>query len=110
MNDVIIMQMLFTESLDLSNYVHLSSVRPNMITFTWDPVVNTCPSLQYHIDTNCGILCPDNTTTDTTITCSRVTAISSNNCSFAVYASAMCGINTTVGTESSISLRLNGRI
>ena len=104
---------LSTASLNLSGYVHVSDVRPNMITFTWGPAVNMCPFLQYHIETNCGI-CLENTTADTTITCSRIimSTIDSNtnDCSFAVHASTMCGTNKTViGTDSSISLRLNGR-
>ena len=83
-----------------------------MMTFTWGPVVNVCPSLLYHIETNCGIilLCPENTTA-TTITCLRDTTIASNECLFAVRAGIMYGSNRTIiGTESSISLRLSGEI
>ena len=101
-----------TDSLNLSNNdIHLIDVSPNMMTFTWDPVANLCPSILYHIETNCG-MCIENITTDTTVTCSRITTIASNNnCSFAVHASAMCGMSRTIfGIESSISLKLSGKI
>ena len=102
---------LSTDSLNFSSHIHLSDVHSNMMTFTWGPVTNLCPSLLYQIDTNSGIICPGNTTTATTITCLRVTTIASNECSFTVRASTMCGINRTIiGTESSISLRLSGKI
>ena len=99
---------LSTDSLNLSSYIHLSNVHPNMMTFTLGSVANICPSssLLYQIETDCGIICPENTTV-ATITCFRVTTIVSNECWFSVRASTMCGSNTTImGTESSIPLRL----
>jgi hypothetical protein len=108
----IIAKSLSTDSLSLSSYIQLSDVRPNMITFTWDPVANLCSTLLYNIETSCGIIvCPENTTTRATTTCLRITSTSSSEeCSFAVHASTMCGINRTLtGRESSISLRLRGK-
>ena len=97
---------LFIDSLNLSSHINLSGVRSNMMTFTWGPAANLCPSLLYQIETDCGIICPGNTTTST-ITCLTVTTFVSNECSFSVRASTICGSNRIiVGTESSISLRL----
>ena len=94
------------DSLNLSSHIHLLDVHSNMMTFTWGPVANLCPSLLYQIDTNCGIICPENTSI-ATITCLRVTKIISNECLFSVRASTLCGSNRTiVGTELSITLRL----
>ena len=103
---VSLLKSLITDSLNLSSHIHPSDVRPNMMTFTWGLAANLCPSLLYQIETNCGIMCPENTTI-ATITCLRVTTIVSNECLFSVRASTICGNNRTImGTESSIPLRL----
>lgn len=86
-----------TESYPPPDNIHLVdySVNPNILTFTWDPLLTNCSTLNYTITTtNCGRCLPP--ASHTTTVCADA-PISRNPCIFRVRTD-VCG--TIVGIES----------
>ena len=88
------------------NSIYLNDITPSQLTFSWNQSFLNCPSFSYLItcDNDCGIQCP-NTTTNTTITCSNVTA-NGQVCSLFVQ-TEVCG-NITGKKSNPLILTLKG--
>ena len=82
------------ESYPPPNNIHLDSysVDPNILTFTWDPVLSNCSTLNYTIiSRNCGRCLPPDpaSNTSTSTVCSDV-PVSRDPCVFMVRTD-VCG-------------------
>lgn len=86
--------------------IYLTHIDPSQLTFSWNQSFLNCPALNYLVTYNddCGIQCP-NTTTNTTITCTNVTA-NGQVCSLFVQ-TEVCG-NITGKKSNPIILTLKG--
>ena len=86
--------------------IHLADASQEYLLFSWSTVANNCASLQYEINSTCGV-CP-NITNATSVSCAIGNTVSHKPkvCSFAVR-SIVYG-NVTGRWSDSINVKLKG--
>ena len=92
---------------DPPNDVHLADAGPGNLKFSWSPVANHCASLQYNINSTCGV-CPS-VTNSTSALCTIDDTLShnANKCAFKTR-SGVCG-NITGRWSDPIYVILKGK-
>ena len=101
--------MIYIVPFDPPNDVHLADAGPGNLKFSWSPVANSCASLQYEINSTCGV-CPTSVTNSTSVLCTidEVLSHDADKCSFKIR-SVVCG-NITGRWSDPVYVTLKGKI
>ena len=88
--------------------IQLTRVKPNELTFNWSSVQPDCSTLQYELQSNCG-MCTNNPNMLTSAVCSfELSAIANGVCNFTVR-STVCG-NIMGRLSSPVLVTLRGML